>query len=129
MATYTVRYQSDLGRVFSPASVSAFTVTDNGRSVSPSGVDAVVFPAIFQDALLGVGEGCSLPFTPRSVRAYLSETDYVSVPCPFIGGSPQFIQFFEQVRARPDVLFAVLDGEEIGDFFVRILTGQQVTRV
>lgn len=129
MAEYVIRYQSDFGQVFSPTVVRTFIVTPNGQQFSPPTLDFGLLPAIFYTAIQENTIGCDLPVIPRRIRAYLNDTDYLAIPCPFMGGTADFTTFLNQVSAINDVLLAVLDGESVNGSMTRILTGQRLTQI
>jgi hypothetical protein len=123
MARYGADYQLDSGVILRSVSLSVFIVDLEARIVgSPFGGERIgttndfdigYLPSNFV-SITKVG-CCSLPIpSPRHVRAYLSDTRYLYIPCPFRGSTPDFMQFFKSLANNSLVRFAELHGESVG---------------
>jgi hypothetical protein len=122
MASYGFDYCTDSGKVLKSASFSVFVV-DLGLAIagSPFGGERIFTSVDFDRQYLPSNvpikrSCCSLPIaTPRHVRAYLSDSRYVYLPCPFRAVTPEFLQFFSQLINNNLVRKVELRGESIGN--------------
>lgn len=133
MAKYGCDYQLDSGFLLRSMALSVFIVDLEERIVgSPYGgqrigttadFDANYLPSNFV-SIIKIG-CCSLPIpSPRHARAYLSDTRYLYIPCPYRGSNPEFLQFFKQLSNNALVRFVELHGESVGSQYTLNFAGK-----
>jgi hypothetical protein len=122
MASYGFDYCTDSGRVLKSVAFSVFVV-DLGLAIagSPFGGERISTSVDFDQQYLPSNvlikrSCCSLPInTPRHARAFLSDSRYVYIPCPFRAVTSEFLRFFGELTDNNLVRKVELRGESIGN--------------
>ncbi len=121
MARYGFDYQTDSGTLLRSVNFSIFVVDlELAIAGSPFGGERIFTTAAFDQPYLPSNLAlkvgcCSLPISsPRHARAYISDTRYLYMPCPFRGGAPEFRQFFKDLVNNALIRFVELRGESVG---------------
>lgn len=124
MASYSGDYQLDSGVTVRAVRLTVFAV-DLSEPIagSPFGgtryntrpsFDADYLPQVFLDKV-STRACCDAPVnTIRHARAYLSDTRYLFIPCPFRGDTPDFLAFFRQLVDNPLIVLVESQGETVG---------------
>ena len=124
MARYGASYQSDFGHTYSCVGLNSWLVRTNGLwSRTKSNFDLPYLPAIFLDAVEpNAKRCCSLALTPRAVRLYLNETDYLYLQYPFQPTTDDYITFLSQLEGNNLIFVVEHIGEKLTDFYTNYLT-------
>lgn len=107
MATYKGNYTDDLGRSHGGSALVTRLYSTGDQPVDLETEETDLLPQIFLDHLIiPATRPCSLPITPRRIRAYLSQDSTIrfEFPIPFIGGSAEYAQFIDEVEANARLL-------------------------
>lgn len=127
MAIYVANYQSDLGRIYQKRTLFSNLIDSLSKtSFSTSYLfDSSYIPQVFKNKVLTKLEyknSCFLNFQPRLFKLYLTETTYLSLPCPFMPTSTEYLLFQEQIISNPLIISWEIIGEVINDSLVQFLT-------
>lgn len=123
MATYSGTYYCDGGFDQSLASLTVFGVNVvEGRGTNLRGdrfptdanFDALYLPAVFNNHVLARRGCCEAPpNTIRHAKAFYADRFYLFIPCPFWGGSVEFLEFYRELSANPRLIVIESHGETI----------------
>lgn len=124
MANYVGSYVLDSGyvangvrlRVFGVEIVQSFPSQFGGEIFfTNSNFDRDFLPLVLLNQITFGRACCSLPTnTERHARAYISNTTYLFISCPFHGTTPEFLQFYRELAANSNILFVEAHGETVG---------------
>ncbi len=94
-------YQADLGYDFFGVSLITRFRTADGVELLPN--EGAFLPPSFSN-WVDPGSGvCQLPVVPRRAVLYLSDILQFELPIPFRGGTPEYVQFLNEIGLIPDV--------------------------
>lgn len=124
MARYGSNYLSDFGNTFSCVALSSRLIRVNGLSSrTNSSFDLPYLPAIFLDAVEPNAKNCcSLALTPRAVRLYINQTDYLYLQHPFQPTTSEYSIFLNQLASNNLIFLVEQVGEKLTDFYIDYLT-------
>jgi hypothetical protein len=124
MAGYGANYTSDFGKVYrSVKLVSKLVRPGGGTSPTKSIFDLPYLPAIYLGAVEPNAKRlCCLAFTPRAVRLYLGEDEYLYLQHPFQPATPDFNTFLAQLNSNPLIFAVDRMGEKLSDQYTHLLT-------
>lgn len=124
MARYGSNYLSDFGNNYNCITLLSRLVRANGLSSrTTSSFDLPYLPAIFLDAVEPNAKSCcSLAFTPRAVRLYINETDYLYLQHPFQPTTSEYSTFLSQLASNNLIFLVEHIGEKLTDFYTDYLT-------
>lgn len=124
MANYVGSYTLDSGyvvngvrlRVFRVEIIQGFSSQFGGEiAFTNSEFDRNYLPLVLRNQITFGKACCSSPTnTERHARAYISDTTYLFISCPFRGDSPDFLSFYRELANNPNILFAEAHGETVG---------------
>lgn len=101
MPTYRGNYTTDTGKIY-------FCVSLIASEIPPE-----LMPEIFSSSTVRATGFCALPrnITPR--KANLTDTEGLSyqIEYPFRPGTPEWIQFWEQIQSNPLIITSKGNGE------------------
>jgi hypothetical protein len=121
MATYSGNYQTDLGKVYQCVGLTVYRVEDGLRVATNEDEDLAYLPPIFLQSVTTNRPVCSLPGRTRTMRAgivILGEELRWVIPCPFMGGTVDFMTFARQLTSRFDLV--EWQGERVDPFLVSL---------
>ncbi len=124
MAKYGANYVSDFGNSYACVGLISRLVRANGiSSRTTSSFDLPYLPAIFLNAVEPHSKNCcSLAFTPRAVRLYINETDYLYLQYPFQPTTSEYSTFLNQLNSNSLIFLVEHVGEKLTDFYTDYLT-------
>lgn len=124
MAGYGADYISDFGKVCRSVRLISKLIRRSG-STSPtkSTFDLPYLPAIYLNAVEPNAKRlCCLAFTPRAVRLYLGEDEYLYLQHPFRPATTEFNSFLAQLNSNPLIFAVERIGEKLSDQYTDLLT-------
>ena len=127
MAIYVADYQTDLGKLYQKR-VLFSSLINNLSEISFTTTydfDLPYLPQIFQSQTLTklqYKNSCTLRFQPRLFRLFLTETKYLSLPCPFMPTSTNYLLFEQQIANNSLIIHVEKTGEIISDSSVYLQT-------
>ncbi len=124
MAVYSGSYYCDGGLEQRQVNLTVFGVNviegretnlRGDRFETDSNFDALYLPKVFIDHVLPV-RGCgSVPINGlRHVKAFYANSLYLTIPCPFAGGTITFQQFMQELTNNRRLILVELHGETVG---------------
>lgn len=133
MAVYTAEYVNDLGKLFEQVSLSIYLIESEpssavdftSRTNTSRDFDANFIPQILNQLFTryaGKSGVCSITQGTTRIRqaiVSLSDTQRLYIPCPFIGGSLEFDQFFKELNDKAEAIVVELQGETINPFYLQ----------
>lgn len=126
MASYVVEaYTNEFGVVHKFAELTVYSIVDDQRQATAEAFDLPYLPSNFQLAIQpDIQKGCTIPPTqPRSAQVWITSTQSLVIPCPWVGGTPEFKAFFQELQDNPAVLFVTLRGEVLSSFYTALYLG------
>lgn len=124
MAGYGADYISDFGKVYRQVRLVSKLVRANGLTTSTkSTFDLPFLPAVYLATVEpNAKRVCSLAFTPRAVKLYLDEDEYLYLQHPFQPTSADYSTFLAQLASNPNILQIERVGEKLSDMYTNLLT-------
>ena len=119
MASFICRYESDAGPVVNSARLTAYLGFEDSRSPTSRAYDALFIPPALRQEILDPQEsqGCDLPITPRGAKIYVSNNEFLFLPCPFRARTQRFDSFFDSLRENANSLAVTLEGERVNNSY------------
>lgn len=124
MAGYGADYVSDFGNVYRCVRLNSRLVRASGlNSRTRSSFDLPYLPSIYLATVEPNAKSCcALTFTPRAVRLYLDEADYLYLQHPFQPTTANYTTFVSQLNSNSLILAVEHIGEKLTDFYTDYLT-------
>lgn len=130
MASYTANYTNDFSKVFNRVNLNIYLINtaleNESRTETTKTYDADFIPPVFQNLILDAPAICSITQGTRNIRQAiitLSETEKLFIPCPFIGGSNEFYEFFRHLVNLEKALVVELSPETLSSWYVEVYSG------
>ena len=123
MGFYSADYTNDLGYLFAKAGLSVYAVREGDRQETERTFDEQYLPQILAATLTTNQLLCNVVSGTRTLRyaqVWLSSTEWIYMPCPWQGGTNEFMQFYQQLQADTRFLLVAHHGETINDWYTRI---------
>lgn len=122
MTRYRGTYINDLGQVQKGASLNTRFLVEADRNIPQVDESSLIPPVFFATAEISRLSSCPLVVTPRRVLMYLDvdRTFRFEMPIPFIGGSPEYVQFRDQIAQNPLILAYDILAESIRPQWMRL---------
>ncbi|MEM6613293.1 MAG: hypothetical protein AAF652_13755 [Cyanobacteria bacterium P01_C01_bin.72] len=124
MAGYGANYTSDFGKVYRSVRLSSRLYRQDGSvTQTKSSFDLPYLPAVYLGAVEPNAKRlCSLIFTPRAVKLYRDEGDYLYLQHPFQPTTAEYQTFMIQLQSNPNILQVERVGEKLSDLYTDLLT-------
>jgi hypothetical protein len=115
MASYVGNYTNDVGIQYKNVVLNTYFY-DNGSKISTTyETDEIYLPTVFRyntTLLINKKSVCKIDYSIlRVAQCYISENVYYEIPCPFQGGTTEFIAFFTELNNNSMFAFVNLRGE------------------
>jgi hypothetical protein len=117
MASYVGNYTNDVGIQYKNVVLNTYFY-DNGSKVSTTyETDEIYLPTVFRYSttpLINKKSTCKIDYSIlRVAQCYISENVYYEIPCPFQGGTTEFIAFLTELNNNSMFAFVNLRGESL----------------
>jgi hypothetical protein len=117
MASYVGNYTNDVGIQYKNVVLNTYFY-DNGSKISTTyETDEIYLPTVFRYSttpLINKKSTCKIDYSIlRVAQCYISENVYYEIPCPFQGGTTEFIAFFTELNNNSMFAFVNLRGESL----------------
>jgi hypothetical protein len=117
MASYVGNYTNDVGIQYKNVVLNTYFY-DNGSRISTTyETDEIYLPTVFRYSttpLINKKSTCKIDYSIlRVAQCYISENVYYEIPCPFQGGTTEFIAFFTELNNNSMFAFVNLRGESL----------------
>ena len=117
MALYIGNYTNDVGIQYKNVVLNTYFYDNNIRTSTTYDRDEMYLPTVFKSnttRLSGKKGICRIDYpTLRVAQCYISNNVYYEIPCPFQGGTNEFIAFFTELNNNFMFRLVNLRGENL----------------
>jgi hypothetical protein len=117
MASYVGNYTNDVGIQYKNVVLNTYFYDNGSRTPTTYETDEAYLPTVFRlstTPLTNKKAVCKMDYsTLRVAQCYISENVYYEIPCPFQGGTTEFIAFFTELNSNSMFAFVNLRGESL----------------
>jgi hypothetical protein len=117
MASYVGNYTNDVGIQYKNVVLNTYFYDNGNKTSTTYETDEMYLPTVFRFSttpLTNKKAACKIDYsTLRVAQCYISENVYYEIPCPFQGGTTEFIAFFTELNNNSMFAFVNLRGESL----------------
>jgi len=117
MASYIGNYTNDVGIQYRNVVLNTYFYDNGSRLPTTYETDEMYLPTVFKSSTTPLTDKratCRIDYSVlRVAQCYISENAYYEIPCPFQGGTTEFIAFFTELNNNSMFAFVNLRGESL----------------
>lgn len=117
MASYVGNYVNDVGIQYKNIVLNTYFYDNGNKTSTTYNRDEMYLPTIFKSNTTRLSDKratCQIEYsTLRVAQCYISDNVYYEIPCPFQGGTSEFISFFTELNNNSMFRLVNLRGESI----------------